>query len=83
MKLKDLVKPLSEQTDEELQQRLREIRHRRETVRPAAQKIVARVEEKAERKKVSRVQDLLEGLTPEEKLKLIQQLMTEGGETSE
>lgn len=78
MKLRDLVKPLSEQTDEELQSRLREIRHSRENVRPAAKKIVARIEEKTERKKVSRVQDLLEDLTPEEKLKLVQQLLAQG-----
>ena len=83
MKLKDLVKPISEQTDEELQARLREIRHRRETVRPAAKKIVARIEEKAERKKVSKIQGLLEGLSAEEKLKLMQQLLTDEGGSNE
>jgi hypothetical protein len=77
VKLKDLVKPLSEQTDQELQDRLREIRHRRETVKPARAKIVERAETKTERKKVAKVQDLLEGMTLEEKMKLIQQL-TEG-----
>lgn len=78
MQLKDLVKPISEMTDDELRERLRQIRHSREVVRPAAKKIVERAAMKVARKKVSVVDKLLESLSPEE----IEQLLNKEG-TSE
>lgn len=80
MQLKDLVKPISEQTDEELQERLREIRHTRTVIRPAAAKHIERAEVKTTRKKLSAFEKLLEKMSPDERTEFMKKL--EGG-TSE
>lgn len=74
MKLPALVKTLDQMSDEELQERLRQIRHNRETVRPAAKKHVERSEAKTSRKRVSKVEDMLDALSPEDRAELIKQL---------
>lgn len=74
MQLKDLVKPINEQTDDELMARLREIRHNREVIRPAARKRVERTEAKASRGKVSAIEKLLAGLSPQEQADLLAKL---------
>ena len=74
MQLRDLVKPISEQTDDELLERLRQIRHNQEIVRPARAKIIEKVEKKASTQKMSKVGKLLEGLTDEQKAELLKQL---------
>lgn len=78
MQLKNLVKPLDQLTDEELHERLRQVRHNREVVRPAAAKRTERAETKKSRGKVSAIEKLLAGLSDEDRAKLLSQL--EGGE---
>lgn len=77
MKIHDLVKPLDQMTDEELLIRVREIRHRRETLRPAAKARAARVEKKTTRKVVDKTAKLLDNLTEAERLALIARLTGE------
>ena len=74
MQLNDIVKTLDQMTDKELLERVRELRHRRETIRPAAAKHVERSEKKASQKKVTGVEKLLGVLTHEERQALIEQL---------
>lgn len=74
MQLKDLVKPIDEMTVEELHEHLRNVRHRRSVERPASKAIVERAEKKASRGRVSTVDKLLDGLSDEDKARLIEQL---------
>lgn len=76
MQLQNLVKPIEEQTDEELLERLREIRNNRNTVRPAAKAHAKRAAKKGQQGRIKKVESLLEGLTPEQ----IEQLLIELGE---
>jgi hypothetical protein len=76
MQLSDLVKPIEEQTDEELRERLQALRSRREMERPAKAKHVQKAQKKEVRKKISPIQKMLEQLSPEE----IAQLLKEHGE---
>lgn len=71
MQMADLVKTIDNMSDEELFERIREMRHRRETLRPARADRVARVEKKISRTKVNKTADLLGDLSEEERLKLI------------
>lgn len=64
--MKDLIKPIEDMTDEELQDRIRQIRSNRTTIRPAAKDHVKRAAKKGAQKRVSNVEKLLEGLTQEE-----------------
>lgn len=73
MQLKDLFKPIEQLTDEELKERLREIRHNRTVERPAAKARAKRAENKGRVTKVNKAQSLLAGLSPEE----IRQLLLE------
>jgi len=79
VQLKDLVKPIDQQTDDELLARLREIRHRREIIRPAARKHVERAETKASRGKVASTEKLLENLTDDERETLLAKLLEQEG----
>lgn len=83
MKLEQLVKPVDQQSDEELLERLRTIRHNREIERPAAKRIVKKAIEKTSRGKVSKVEKMLEGLSDAERDVLLKQLSLdlEGGES--
>jgi len=74
VKITGLVKTIDQMSDAELMERIREIRHNRETVRPAAAKHVERAETKTSRKKVSSVEKLLEGLSDAERASLLAQL---------
>jgi len=76
VQLKDLVRPIDQMTDDELRERLREIRHRRTVVRPAHQKKKAAPAKKAAKAKVSKVDAMLKSMTPEQ----IQQLLKDLGE---
>lgn len=78
MQIKDLIKPMSSMTDEELLERLRQVRHNREHVRPAARKHVERAEAKQSRAKVSNTDKLVAKLSDAEREALIKQLQ-EGG----
>lgn len=74
MQLKDLVKPISEMTDEELLARVREIRHRREVERPVAKNKAAKAEKKESRSRVTKTETLLSNLSQEEIQALIAKL---------
>lgn len=77
MQLTDLVKPLDQCSDEELLERLRTIRHNRNTVRPAAKNHAKRAAKKGQQGRLSKVENLLSGLSEEERLQLLTEL---GGE---
>lgn len=77
MKLPDITKTIDQLSDEELHEKLRQIRHNREVARPASKKRVEKSEAKTARKNVSKAERLLEDLSPEERDELIKQL---GGE---
>lgn len=78
MKLSDLQKPLAEQTDEELIERLRRIRHNRHVERPAVKKREEKADaitgRRAAKKAGSSMDKMLAGLTDEQRLALIAQL---------
>lgn len=77
MQMKDLVKPIDEQSDEELLARLREIRHNRNVIRPAAKTHAKNKAKKGAVTRINKLDDMLGSLTPEQRAELIAQL---GGE---
>ena len=79
MQLKDLVKLIDQQTDDELLARLREIRHNREVIRPAARKRVERAETKTARKEAAGLNKLVENLSDAEREKLLAKLIEQEG----
>ena len=74
MRLGQLIKPIEEQTDTELLERLQQIRHNREIARPVSQAITRRSEKKESNKRQGNLQKMLEGFSPEEREALIKQL---------
>lgn len=74
MQLGDLVKPIEDQTDEELRARLFDIRHRREHERPVAKAKIKKAAKKEGQKKVSAAEKLLADLTPEQLAALLQEM---------
>lgn len=74
MQLQDLVKPIGEMTDEELGERLRALRHKRDVVRPAAKKHVERAVKKGTQARVTKVADMFSGMSEAEKAELIKAL---------
>lgn len=71
MQIHDLIKPIDQCTDAELLERVRAMRHRRETIRPAARARVERAEKKTTRAKVNKTSALVDNLSEEDRLKLI------------
>ena len=80
MQLKDIVKPIDQQTDDELLSRLREIRHRREVIRPAARKHIERAETKTARREAAGLNKLVENLSDAEREQLLAKLIEQEGE---
>lgn len=78
MRLEDLVKPIDKQTDEELLARLRQIRHNRDMVRPAAKRHAKKAATKGAQGRVTKVETLLGMLDPAQ----LEQLMLSLGETN-
>ncbi len=74
MQINQLIKPIDEMTDEELNDRIRELRHRREVIRPAAKARSDRVVKKQTIKKQTQVERMLATLSPEQLATLIQSL---------
>jgi hypothetical protein len=74
MQLGDLVKPISQMTDEELLEHLRQVKQRRSVERPAHRAHVERAEKKETRAKTKKITNVFEGLTDEDRQKLIEQL---------
>lgn len=75
MQLHDLVTPLEDLSDEELLEKLRQARHNRTVVRPAAAKRVERAETKTKRARATKVDKLTGSLSAAEKAALIEQLL--------
>ena len=71
MQLSDLVKPIDQQTDEELLERLRAIRHNRTVERPAAKRHAKKAVKKISNAKVSKISSLVEGLNQDEIQKML------------
>lgn len=78
MQLHDIIKPIEQQTDEELLERLRAIRHTRSVIRPAAAQRTKKAAIKKARgeskKAATKIDKLLDGLTPEQVQELLKQL---------
>lgn len=74
VQIQDLVKTIDTMSDDELLQRVREMRHRREILRPAAKARTERVEKKASRTRMKKTTDLLDDLSEADRLKLIEML---------
>lgn len=74
MQLGDLVKPISQMSDEELIEHLRQIKQRRTVERPAHRAHVERAEKKVSRAKGKKVTSLLDSLSESERAALIEQL---------
>ena len=74
MQLHDLIKPLDQMTDDELREHLRTIRHNRTKAKPATANRVKREAKKGQQGRINKVEDLLGGLSEEDKLALIAQL---------
>ncbi len=64
--LLSLVKPIESMTDEELQQHLYNLRHRRDVEKPALGKHQKKEKKKERRKESSAAEKLLAKLSPEE-----------------
>lgn len=79
MQLENLVKPIDQLSDEELLERLRTIRSNRTSVRPAAKAHAKRAGRKGLQTRVSKVENLIAGLSPEQ----MQQLLLELGSDNE
>ena len=74
MQLTDLVKPISAMSDEELLDRVRELRHRRDVVRPAKQKHVERAASKGKVSRINKAADLFSGMSEADREALIKAL---------
>lgn len=77
MQTHDIVKPIDECSDDELIERLRALRHRREVLRPVAKAKAAKAEKKTSNKKITALEKLLDGMSDAERAKLLETL-TEG-----
>jgi len=76
MRLEDLTKNLSNMTDDELREHVRQIRHNKNVVKPASAKRVAEVVKKESNQKASKVNKMLDSMSESEKRQLL--LMLEG-----
>lgn len=74
MQLTDLVKPIESMTDDELLERLRAIRNNRITVRPAAKAHAKRAAKKGQQGRMSAVEKLLAGMSPEDRAAIMAEL---------
>ena len=74
MQLQDRVKPIDEMSDEELLERLRQVRHNREVARPVAVAKATKIAKKTSVKKMSALEKLVDGMSVEERAKLIASL---------
>lgn len=79
MQMKDLVKPIDAMTEDELMDHLRAVRHRRSVERPAQRAHIERAEKKESKSKMSAIDKLLDGMSDEDKAKLLAQLENPDG----
>lgn len=74
MQLQDLIKPLDEMSDEELRDRLREIRHNRTKAKPATANRTKRAAKVGGQGRLNEVTDMFANLSDEDRQALIKQL---------
>ena len=74
MNIDDIVDPIEDLTEAELIQRLRDIRRRRESIKPATVNRNKRAAKKGSQSRVSKVEALLAGLSEAEIETLLAQL---------
>lgn len=74
MQIQNLIKPISQMTDEELLEKVRQIRHRREVARPVAAQKAERAEKKATQARSKKLDKTLDALSEEELLAMIAKL---------
>jgi len=74
MQLQNLVKPIEEMTDDELRERLRQVRANRVKERPAAKARVKRETKKGGQGRLKNAEYLLLSLSPEEREALMKEL---------
>lgn len=74
MQLQDLIKPINDMTDEELQEHLRNIRHNRSVIRPAAKKKVAAAKNKKSKATVNKIEKMLAGMTSSQREEFLKNL---------
>lgn len=74
MQMKDLITPISDMSEEQLRERLREIRHNRTKVKPATANRTKREAKVGGQGRITKATDLFGGLSPEDKARLIEQL---------
>lgn len=74
MQIRDLVKPIDQCTTEELLERVRAMRHRREQARPVAKQKAERAEKKAVRQRSTKIEKTVDNMSDEEKLTLLKLL---------
>lgn len=74
MKLSDLVKNVSNMSEEELLAHVQHIRHNKYVAKPAVAKRAAEVEKKEVHHRAAKVSDLIDSMTDDQKAELIKQL---------
>lgn len=77
MKLTDLVRTIPDMSDDELREHIRDIRHRREVIRPAAKARVERAEKKIVRGTNTSAAKAVAKLSDADRLALIKLLEAE------
>lgn len=75
MQLKDLVKPISEMSNDELLEHVRRIRQNRHIIRPAHKAHVERAEKKEARVREKKTANLFASLSEADKALLVAELM--------
>lgn len=74
MQLLDLIKPLEQLTDDELREKLQQVRHNRNYVKPAAKAHAKKAVRKGTQARVNKVEDMFAGMTEADKRALLIQL---------
>jgi DNA-binding MarR family transcriptional regulator len=74
MDLSNLIKPIDMMSDEELLERIKELRHRREVLRPAATAHKQKAAKKKVAPVVNKLEKLLAGMSEEERAELLRSL---------
>jgi hypothetical protein len=74
MQLDQLVDPIEGMSDDDLRERLKALRNRRTTVRPAAKKRQERDAKKGTVTKINKIAGLFEGLSEEDREAIIKSL---------
>jgi len=74
VQIHNLVKSLDQLSDDELLERLRQVRHNREVARPVAKRKAATAAKKETVARTKKMSKLLDGLSDDDRAKLIEQL---------